>query len=324
MEVHVIPVSWDSHREVLQKVRGVVFIEEQGVPKEVEWDGQDEDARHFLAINEAGQSIGCARLLPSGQIGRMAVLQIHRRTGIGLRLLEAAIESAKELGLRKVFLHAQTQAEEFYRKGGFLKSGGEFMEAGIPHLPMELELPIPFESSEDVEPPLIVAQEPDAGSDAGELLQFHGEGECRKGIAACLQWARRNVQIYSQVLDHALFDDPAVTDALSKFIRRGPPTKLQVLVNSTRNIVGRGHRLLELARRLDSKIEIRRVPSEISQDTHSCVICDQRGFFLLPDYREYQGFANRSDPVQATRLAERFVYLWHRSQGDPELRTLRL
>jgi predicted GNAT family N-acyltransferase len=324
MEVQVIPVAWDSHREILQKLRGIVFIEEQGVPQEVEWDGQDEDAQHFLAINEAGQSIGCARLLPSGQIGRMAVLQIHRGIGIGLRLLEAAVASAKELGLRKVFLHAQTQAIGFYHKGGFLNAGGEFMEAGIPHQPMELELAIPFESVEGVEPPHIVVQEAEADSNFSELLQYYGEGECREGIAASVQWAKRKVRIYSQGLDHTLFDDRAVIAALSTFIRRGPPTKLQILVHSTHLIVGRGHRLLELARHLDSKIDIRRVPSDISQDPHSCVTCDQHGFFLLPDYREYQGFANRYDPVQTTRLADRFDYLWRRSQSDPELRTLRL
>ncbi|MFV2091440.1 MAG: GNAT family N-acetyltransferase, partial [Pseudomonadales bacterium] len=68
MKVHVVPVDWISHRKVLQAIRGEVFIEEQGVPQEIEWDGQDDIAHHFLAINEAGLRVGCGRLLPTGQI----------------------------------------------------------------------------------------------------------------------------------------------------------------------------------------------------------------------------------------------------------------
>ena len=70
MQVHVVEVPWPTHNEQLRAVRNEVFIQEQGVPKDVEWDGQDEDAIHFLALNQAGQAVGCARLLPSGQIGR--------------------------------------------------------------------------------------------------------------------------------------------------------------------------------------------------------------------------------------------------------------
>ena len=67
MEVHVVPVPWSTHSDQLQAVRNTVFIQEQGVPQEVEWDGHDEGATHFLALNEAGQTIGCARLLGDKQ-----------------------------------------------------------------------------------------------------------------------------------------------------------------------------------------------------------------------------------------------------------------
>ena len=84
------------------------------------------------------------------------------------------------------------------------------------------------------------------------------------------------------------------------------------------------NRLILLARRIDSKIEIRRVPTDLATDQHSSVVIDNRGYFLLPDHREYQALANAYDPVQAERLAERFDYLWGRSETDPELRVLRL
>ena len=84
------------------------------------------------------------------------------------------------------------------------------------------------------------------------------------------------------------------------------------------------HRLLELSRRIDSKIDIRRVPEELASDTHTYVTWDRRGYWLMPDYREYDGLSNHYDPVQANRLDERFEYLWERGISDPELRTLRL
>jgi predicted GNAT family N-acyltransferase len=324
MDVHVLNVDWPTHQEVLQAIRGEVFIEEQGVPREIEWDGQDDVAHHFLAINEAGQRIGCARLLPSGQIGRMAVLKSHRGTGIGRQLLDAAVDAAKSLGFTRVFLHAQADVVDFYRKAGFIPEGEEFMEAGIVHQGMSQELPIPFEPPGEVAKPVIREEAAPPEASEAALLQFSGEGECVEGLAASLSWPLRTLRIYSQTLDHALFDRDEVAEALSAFVRRGPPARLLILIHSSGAIISRGHRLLELARRLDSKVEIRTVPGELADDNHSCVITDERGFFLLPDHQEYQAFANRYDPVQAARLAERFDYLWERSETDPELRVLRL
>ena len=77
MNVHVTEVPWASHRERLRSIRRTVFIEEQNVPQDLEWDGADEDSRHFLAVTEAGVDIGCARLMPSGQIGRNSSLSVR-------------------------------------------------------------------------------------------------------------------------------------------------------------------------------------------------------------------------------------------------------
>ena len=73
MTIHVVKVDWAERQNALKEIRFEVFVEEQHVPLEEELDGQDEGSSHFLALNEAGQALGCARLLPSGQIGRMAV-----------------------------------------------------------------------------------------------------------------------------------------------------------------------------------------------------------------------------------------------------------
>ena len=138
-------VDWRAAQNTLSNLRRQVFIIEQGVPQEEEWDGQDETAQHWLATDAAGIAIGTARLLPSGQIGRMAVLSDYRGTGIGATLLGAAVNHARHLGFTTVFLNAQTHALGFYQRAGFTADGAEFMEAGIPHYHMTQSL-IPAES----------------------------------------------------------------------------------------------------------------------------------------------------------------------------------
>jgi predicted GNAT family N-acyltransferase len=322
--VHVTLVPWQTHREALQRVREQVFIIEQEVPRELEWDGEDDQAHHFIALNEAGQALGCARLLPSGQIGRMAVLKTCRGTGLGARLLDAAIDHAQALGMQRVFLHAQRHAEPFYRKAGFLPEGQEFLEAGIPHIGMSLALPIPFEPPPGTPPPVVrpvTDTEPDP-PDA--LIRCAGEHDCRHGIVRCLGDPRRHLSILSQQLDHALLDDDAVVDAISGFARSGASTRIRVLISDSTLIVSRGHRLVELARRLDSRIEIRKVADGLDTGEASFITWDDRGFWLMPDFRQYLAVANRYDPVQARRLTEQFGQLWERSGSDPELRVLRL
>ena len=135
--VAVAEVPWETHADILTAVRRAVFIEEQGVPEEEELDGEDASSRHFLATDSQGNPIGTSRLLPSGQIGRMAVLPAWRRRNVGARLLAAAIDSARRMNL-KVFLHAQMGALGFYQRNGFEASGEVFLEAGIAHRKMTL------------------------------------------------------------------------------------------------------------------------------------------------------------------------------------------
>jgi predicted GNAT family N-acyltransferase len=130
--------DWSRDREALRSVRQRVFVEEQSVPVELEWDGEDEGAIHLLAVDGHGQAIGTARLLPSGQIGRMAVLAEWRRRRVGSALLQAALAIAREPGRPTPFLNAQTAVLDFYHHHGFVPEGGEFMEAGIPHRHMVL------------------------------------------------------------------------------------------------------------------------------------------------------------------------------------------
>jgi predicted GNAT family N-acyltransferase len=129
----VKPVNWHANRETLQEIRRAVFIEEQKVPEDLEWDDADEQAYHVLACTADSVPIGTGRLLPDCRIGRMAVLKEWRGVGAGSAILTALLRLAEKDGCGMVELHAQTHAIPFYEKHGFAAVGNEFLEAGIPH-----------------------------------------------------------------------------------------------------------------------------------------------------------------------------------------------
>jgi predicted GNAT family N-acyltransferase len=137
---HVRLADWSRDQPTLRQIRRAVFVDEQNVPEDLEWDGIDGDCRHVIAQNGAGQPIGCARLLPDGHIGRMAVLASGRGHGVGSLLLERMIALASELGHKRVVVNAQTHAVAFYERHGFVAFGPEFDDAGIPHRAMERHL----------------------------------------------------------------------------------------------------------------------------------------------------------------------------------------
>src|SRR5712672_3579371 len=133
-------LAWDEALPLARPVREEVFVAEQKVPLELEWDEWDERSEHAVARDLKGRAIGTARLLPDGRIGRMAVLGEWRRRGVGAALMEAMLDLARRRGMPLALLHAQTRAAGFYRRFGFSERGGEFLEAGIPHVEMTLEL----------------------------------------------------------------------------------------------------------------------------------------------------------------------------------------
>lgn len=128
--------GWDSLGQAAGAVRHDVFVVEQGVPEALELDEMDACSLHALALDPSGQALGTGRLLPDGHIGRMAVLAAARGQGIGGAILGTLVEQARRRGDRFVLLHAQTHAEAFYRRHGFVPEGEQFMEAGIPHILM--------------------------------------------------------------------------------------------------------------------------------------------------------------------------------------------
>lgn len=142
---HIIHADWTRDRDALRSVREVVFVREQRVPADLEWDGLDAQCDHVLALDAASQPIGTGRLTPEHGIGRMAVLPSWRGHGVGAAMLAALIERARQHRWTQVTLHAQVNAIGFYQRFGFTTRGDEFMEAGIRHRVMCLDLGAPAE-----------------------------------------------------------------------------------------------------------------------------------------------------------------------------------
>ena len=117
-------------------IRFEVFVDEQKVPAEIELDDMDAVCLHAVAYDDFGAAIGTGRLLPDGHIGRMAVRQPGRGTGVGGAILSLLMQKARERGDAAVVLNAQTVAAPFYARHGFVQQGEEFAEAGIAHVEM--------------------------------------------------------------------------------------------------------------------------------------------------------------------------------------------
>jgi len=132
--------AWDELGREAQTIRTTVFVQEQQIPAEMEWDAADASCVHAVAYNRFGMALGTGRLLEHApgvaKIGRMAVLQTMRGTDIGRALLDALVDCARQRGEREVLLHAQPSAAGFYTRAGFATRGSPFDEAGIAHVEM--------------------------------------------------------------------------------------------------------------------------------------------------------------------------------------------
>jgi predicted GNAT family N-acyltransferase len=127
---------WDRDGGAIRAVRNTVFTVEQGISKSLDFDGRDYECVHALARFGDGETIGTARMLPDGHVGRIAVHEVWRGQGVGTRLVEYLANVARDQGLTEIYLHSQAHATEFYERLGFEKRGEMFMEAGIEHVPM--------------------------------------------------------------------------------------------------------------------------------------------------------------------------------------------
>jgi YbgC/YbaW family acyl-CoA thioester hydrolase len=134
--------SWDQLAATASPLRHAVFVQEQGIPVEIEADAADAQALHAVAVNRFGMAVGTGRAVfaedGSARIGRMAVLASVRGAGVEASLLTALVSGCQARGAREVMLHAQADAVEFYRRLAFQPRGLAFQEADIEHQEMVL------------------------------------------------------------------------------------------------------------------------------------------------------------------------------------------
>jgi predicted GNAT family N-acyltransferase len=305
--VKIEKVSWPQQQMALAQIRHRVFLQEQRVPEEDEWDGADDTAEHFLAsisTDKGHKPIGCARLLPSGKIGRIAVLVPFRDEGVGTALLEHIVNDAQVQGFEELYLDAQTHAVAFYERMEFVAEGPEFMDAGIPHQRMRRK----FSTSRQ--------------SDTG-VLRLTGLSDSLAELNACILKARQSIEILSEQLSPALYADPELVASISALARRSSRSQIRVLVKDTRPLRGRIHGLLETAQRLPSRIDVRGL-KEMPQDPSAgyCII-DKRMLIYFNQESELVGFSNKNARADARRLLAEFDHLWEQyGFTDPNLKKL--
>ncbi|MEJ5988912.1 YbgC/FadM family acyl-CoA thioesterase [Ramlibacter sp. PS3R-8] len=143
---HVKTGTWAELGADAGRIRTTVFVQEQRIPAELEWDEADATALHAVAYNRLGEPIATGRLLPASdgvcKIGRMAVHQVLRGCGFGEQVLRALAAEAQRRGDWAIELHAQRTARVFYERLGFIAHGQPYVEAGIPHIDMTSALPL--------------------------------------------------------------------------------------------------------------------------------------------------------------------------------------
>lgn len=137
--MHVRRADSPADRALCLALRRAVFIDEQGVPEDLELDGEDDACVHVVAIDDDGVAVGTARLksVPgAAKIQRVAVAAHRRRHGVGRLVMQAIEDEARHLGARRLVLSSQVSAIPFYERLGYVASGPVYDDAGIPHRDM--------------------------------------------------------------------------------------------------------------------------------------------------------------------------------------------
>lgn len=137
-DIVIKTVDFNNNFSEIEKIRTSVFVKEQNVPIELEWDEFDNDSSHIIAYYK-NKPVGTARLLNDGHIGRMAVLKAYRNRNIGKNMLKYILEIAQKRSINNIELSAQEHAVNFYKKYGFTVTSNVYMDAGIPHYTMQYD-----------------------------------------------------------------------------------------------------------------------------------------------------------------------------------------
>jgi predicted GNAT family N-acyltransferase len=311
----IATVHWEQAAEVLSAVRRRVFVEEQGVAPELEWDARDAEASHLLARAASdGSPIGAARLLATGQIGRMAVLPQWRGLGVGAALLIEALRVAQVNGFETPWLNAQVQVVPFYAKLGFRPEGAAFDEAGIPHQRMVLKDPD--------QAVLFDLRRRRLGLDAGPL-RTRDPRVIEAAVEALATQATRSLSILTPDLEPRLYDREPVLMAIRRLAAELPGRlPVRILLIDAEPVVRRGHRMLELSRALTSGVQIRAVPESLIEGCDFFLVADLQGHCLRRHADPDNALIDFAGTATARRLLRAFDTIWEQGEIHQELRRL--
>jgi predicted GNAT family N-acyltransferase len=315
-DFRVEPADYAADFKDLRSVREPVFVLEQQVPLEEEWDALDPQCVHVIARDAAHRPIGTGRLTPERKIGRMAVLREWRGRGVGEAMLAALVERARELGLPEVSLHAQVGAIGFYDKFGFEPYGERFLEAGIEHQSMRRTLdPLAPRPPSPAKP-----RPPSAPAEDYEGL----EGTL-KAVRTLAHAARRELVIYTRDLEPAVYAHPAIVDAIKGFAVAGRGGLVRILVQDPVSAQRQPHPLVALAQRLPSSFALR-TPQDAEELQYPSVFVanDRDGYLFRLLGSRHEGDWSPSLPGRNRQLLEQFGRAWERARPCTELRSLAL
>lgn len=290
-------IDYASGVDDLRAVREPVFVQEQQVPIELEWDELDPLCVHVIARDDAGLPIGTGRLTPEHKIGRMAVLPEWRGRGVGDALLLALIREAAQRRWPELRLHSQASAVGFYVKHGFVPYGDRFMEAGIEHQSMRRQIGGP------------------TAIDTREAAVAI--------TTAVVAATRRELCLYSRQLDPGLFDAPEVLEALRRLATRRQRVDIRILLQDA-GTPQRAHApLIGLGQRLSSVFAFREISDPADHGYASAFIAnDSGGYYFRTLGNRFDGEAALDFGGRARQLADGFMPVWERARIVTEFRAL--
>ena len=310
-DFRVEPADYRTDFQDLRRVREPVFVVEQQVPIEMEWDALDPISQHVIARDGENRPIGTGRLTPQRKIGRLAVMREWRGRGVGEALLAALIDAARAQRWPEVELNAQVDAVGFYEKYGFASNGEEFEEAGIRHQAMRLQLD-PIEGRPSLPPRLALV--------AVESLE-----DALRATATVIAGSRRELCVFSRDLDYTLFAAPATMDALRAYATSGVDASVRVLVLDPQIPTQQNHPWLTLAQRLPSVFAFRVCEEEHDRQYLSAfVVGDRGGLYFRPIGGRIEGETSDASPARARQLREGFDRMWERARPCTEYRALEI
>lgn len=315
--IEVERTSWEVSSDILTDIRLKVFVEEQKVRLDDEIDEYDPQSVHWLAYGPNDKAMATGRMLPGGQIGRMAVLKEYRERGVGSSLMRKMIRYAVREGLDQVFLHAQIKAIPFYEGFGFIAQNDPFMDAGIAHKLMLLQLHHYRDNSPQPVLPEITEEE-------RQRISIEGAENFREQAVMLVNRAHREIRIFSNRLEPEMYSNGQFCDAVYAFATSHPLARVRILVKDVPHAIQHTNQLQDLCHRLPSHIQLRKFQSQEECLHTEFLLVDKAGILYKQEPERFVGYVIAHAPMEAVELVQEFDNFWEQGELDPELRRLHI